>query len=140
MKDTVDLTLIYYLQDSAAWYESEREVALVILDFCKTTGIARDDIFHKTKLKLNDGYDSVQNAIQRSFGVCRLGYIDLYLIHGPLDGLAARKERRGAIFYFQEESEGLLPSIALVLSVCGTWAYPECPCPWSTRCVIVRLY
>jgi hypothetical protein len=34
MNDTVDLTPIYYLQDSGAWYEDERKVGFVILDFC----------------------------------------------------------------------------------------------------------
>lgn len=63
MKDTVDLTLIYYLQDSAAWYANEREVHLAILDFCKTTGIAWEAIFYTIKLKLNNGYDNVQKFI-----------------------------------------------------------------------------
>lgn len=88
---TVDLTLIYYLQDSAAWYENE--VGLAILDFCKTIGIARETIFHITKLKLINGYDNAKGAIQRSLNACRLGCVDLYLIHGPLSCWAAQKER-----------------------------------------------
>ncbi|KIM39239.1 hypothetical protein M413DRAFT_196118 [Hebeloma cylindrosporum] len=99
--------------DSAAWYENEREVGLAILDFCKTTGIAREAIFYTTKLKLNNGYDNVKNAIKRSLDACRLGYIDLYLIHGPLGGPAARKESWRAICDFQKESGGLLRSIGI---------------------------
>jgi len=49
LKDTVNLTLIYYLQDSAAWYENE--IGLAILDFCKTIGIARDILYNKTQIE-----------------------------------------------------------------------------------------
>jgi diketogulonate reductase-like aldo/keto reductase len=85
----------------------EREVGLAIPDFCKTTGIAiaREAIFYTTKLKLNNGYDSVKNAIQRSLDACRLGYIDLYLNHGPLGGPAARKESWRAICDFRRDPE-----------------------------------
>ncbi|KAF4613802.1 hypothetical protein D9613_008053 [Agrocybe pediades] len=98
--------------DSAAWYENEREVGQAILDFCKATNTPRSEIFYTTKLKLNNGYDKVKKAIQRSLDACRLGYIDLYLIHGPLGGPKARKESWQAICDFQKET-GLLKSVGI---------------------------
>ena len=83
-----------------------------ILDFCSKTSTPRSEVFYTTKLKLNNGYDSVKKAIQRSLDACRLGYIDLYLIHGPLGGPKARKESWQAICDFQKET-GLLKSIGI---------------------------
>lgn len=99
--------------DSAAWYENEREVGTAILDFCKETGTARSSIFYTTKLKLNNGYAKVKQAIRDSLEACGLGYIDLYLIHGPLGGPNARLESWRAICDFQRESGGLLRSIGI---------------------------
>lgn len=104
---------IYGFQDSAAWYENEREVGAAILDFCKETGTTRSTIFYTTKLKLNNGYDNVKRAIQQSLDACGLGYIDLYLIHGPLGGPNARMESWRAICDFQRESQGLIKSIGI---------------------------
>lgn len=101
------------MQDSAAWYENEREVGQAIVDFCQSTGTPRTAIFYTTKLKENNGYDRTKLAIQRSLDVCGLGYIDLYLIHGPLGGPHARKESWRAICDFKEESGGLLRSIGI---------------------------
>ncbi|PPQ84006.1 hypothetical protein CVT25_000552 [Psilocybe cyanescens] len=101
------------LEDSAAWYDNERQVGQAILDYCSATGTPRQEIFYTTKLKMNNGYDSVKKAIQRSLEACCLGYIDLYLIHGPLGGPNARKESWRAICDFQKESGGLLRSIGI---------------------------
>ncbi|KAF9048846.1 aldo-keto reductase [Panaeolus papilionaceus] len=103
----------YRLVDSAAWYENEHEVGEAILDFCKSSGTSRSDIFYTTKLKLNNGYANVKKAIQCSLEACKLGYIDLYLIHGPLGGPHARKESWRAICDFQKENPGLLRSIGI---------------------------
>ncbi|TFK33452.1 aldo-keto reductase [Crucibulum laeve] len=97
--------------DSAAWYENEKEVGQAILDFCKTADVPRSDIFFTTKLKLNNGYANVRKAIQKSLDECGLGYIDLYLIHGPLGGSKARKESWEAICDVYKE--GTLKSIGI---------------------------
>jgi len=89
--------------DSAAWYENEHECGQAILDFCKKTKTPRSDIFYTTKLKRNNGYAGVKKAIQRSLDECGLGYIDLYLIHGPLGGPKARKESWKAICDAQKD-------------------------------------
>ncbi|CAA7267462.1 unnamed protein product [Cyclocybe aegerita] len=99
--------------DSATWYENEREVGQAILDFCRTSGTPRGDVFYTTKLKLNNGYENVKKAVQRSLDVCGLGYIDLYLVHGPIGGPEARRESWRAICDFQKEHPGLLRSVGI---------------------------
>ena len=99
------------IQDSAEWYENEHEVGQAILDFCKLTGIDRSEIFFTTKLKKNNGYYRTRKAIERSLKKCGLGYIDLYLIHGPLGGSQARKESWEAIYDAQKE--GILKSAGI---------------------------
>lgn len=101
----------YRLIDSAEWYENEREVGQAILDFCKSTGTDRSEIFFTTKLKLNHGYSHAREAIQRSLEECGLGYIDLYLIHGPIGGPQARKESWQSICDAQKE--GILKSTGI---------------------------
>lgn len=98
-------------QDSATWYENEKECGQAILDFCKSSGINRDEVFFTTKLKLNNGHKNVKQAIQRSLDECGLGYIDLYLIHGPIGGPQARKESWEAVC--EAHAEGKLKSIGI---------------------------
>ena len=98
-------------QDSAEWYENEKETGQAILDFCQLSGIPRSEIFYTTKLKFNNGYDHVRRAIAKSLEDCALGYIDLYLIHGPIGGPEARRESWRAICDAQKE--GVLKSIGI---------------------------
>lgn len=60
-------------------------------------------MFYTTKLKLNNGYDAVRRSIKKSLDECGLGYIDLYLIHGPIGGPEARRESWRAICDAQKE-------------------------------------
>lgn len=101
----------YRLIDSAEWYENEKEVGQAILDFCKTTNTARSEIFYTTKLKNNNGYSKVKDAIHRSVAKCGLGYIDLYLMHGPMGGPEARQESWKAIC--DAQAEGLIRSVGI---------------------------
>ncbi|PPQ63249.1 hypothetical protein CVT24_005709 [Panaeolus cyanescens] len=101
------------IKDSAAWYENEEEVGNAIREFCKASGTPRSDVFYTTKLKLNNGYANVKKAIQRSLDACKLGYIDLYLVHGPIGGPRARKESWRAICDFQKDHPSLLRSIGV---------------------------
>ncbi|KAJ7666299.1 aldo-keto reductase [Mycena rosella] len=91
--------------DSATWYENEKECGQAILDFCKASGTPRSAVYYTTKLKLNEGYEQTLKAIQFSLDECGLGYIDLYLIHGPLGGPDARKECWRAICDAHKESK-----------------------------------
>ncbi|KIM85035.1 hypothetical protein PILCRDRAFT_6031 [Piloderma croceum F 1598] len=97
--------------DSAEWYENECECGQAILDFCKRSNVPRSEIFFTTKLRLNNGYSNVKNAIQKSLDECGLGYIDLYLIHGPIGGPQARKESWKAVCDAQKD--GKLKSIGV---------------------------
>ncbi|KAJ8072078.1 hypothetical protein PM082_015636 [Marasmius tenuissimus] len=97
--------------DSAEWYENERECGRAILDFCKQADIPRSAVFYTTKLKYNNGYDAVKRSIEKSLELCGLGYIDLYLIHGPIGGPQARLDSWRAICDFQES--GKLKSIGI---------------------------
>ncbi|KAL0578083.1 hypothetical protein V5O48_003901 [Marasmius crinis-equi] len=97
--------------DSAEWYENERECGRAILDFCKQANIPRSEIFYTTKLKYNNGYNAVKRSIERSLELCGLGYIDLYLIHGPIGGPQARLDSWRAICEVQKS--GKLKSIGI---------------------------
>ncbi|KAF9031531.1 Aldo/keto reductase [Hymenopellis radicata] len=97
--------------DSAEWYENEKEVGSAILDYCKATSLPRSEVFYTTKLKINGGYEHTKKAIQRSLDACQLGYIDLYLIHGPLGGAQARKDCWRAICDVQ--NDGLIRSAGI---------------------------
>ncbi|EIW83694.1 aldo-keto reductase [Coniophora puteana RWD-64-598 SS2] len=78
--------------DSATWYDNESECGRAIRDFCARAGTPREDIFYTTKLKINGTRASTTKAIDASLAACGLGYLDLYLIHGPIGGEKARRE------------------------------------------------
>ncbi|KIK58080.1 hypothetical protein GYMLUDRAFT_45629 [Collybiopsis luxurians FD-317 M1] len=83
--------------DSAEWYENEQDCGRAISDFCQKHDVPRSNVFFTTKLKYNNGYQGVTRSIQKSIDKCGLGYIDLYLIHGPIGGKNARLESWRAI-------------------------------------------
>ncbi|KAF5341370.1 hypothetical protein D9758_012283 [Tetrapyrgos nigripes] len=97
--------------DSAEWYENERECGQAILDFCHKNNIPRSSVFYTSKLKNNNGYERVKRAIEKSVKDCGLGYIDLYLVHGPIGGPKARLESWKAVVDAQKE--GKLKSIGI---------------------------
>lgn len=76
--------------DSAEWYENEEECGRAIRDFLKESGTSRAEIFYTTKLMKNIDYDHALRALKKSLDISGLGYIDLYLIHGPLPTKKAR--------------------------------------------------
>ncbi|KAK1221941.1 hypothetical protein PQX77_015231 [Marasmius sp. AFHP31] len=110
-EELIDRSEYRNTQDSAEWYENERECGRAILDFCKQADIPRSDIFYTTKLKYNNGYDAVKRSIEKSLELCGLDYIDLYLIHGPIGGPQARLDSWRAICDFQVS--GKLKSIGI---------------------------
>jgi diketogulonate reductase-like aldo/keto reductase len=76
----------YRLIDTAAMYGNEEEVGKAI----RESGIAREDIFVTTKLWNSDhGYENALNAFEKSLNRLDIGYIDLFLIHWPVEGLRA---------------------------------------------------
>ena len=73
--------------DTAKLYANERDVGKAIRD----SGIPRDEIFVTTKLWNDDhGYEKTLKAFDKSLKKLNIGYIDLYLIHWPVEKI--RKE------------------------------------------------
>jgi diketogulonate reductase-like aldo/keto reductase len=92
--------------DTAAFYGNEKEVGKAI----NTSTIPREEIFVTTKLRNSDhGYEQAFKAFQESYDKLGLEYIDLYLIHWPVQGL--RLDSWKALEKIQQE--GLCKSIGV---------------------------
>lgn len=76
------LAVGYRLIDTAAAYFNEEAVGAAI----KKSGISREELFITTKLWIQDaGYENAKKAFQVSLDKLGLDYIDLYLIHQPMN-------------------------------------------------------
>ena len=76
------LSVGYRLIDTAAAYFNEEAVGAAL----KKSGIPREELFITTKLWIQDaGYESAKKAFQTSLDKLGLDYIDLYLIHQPMN-------------------------------------------------------
>ncbi|WP_428909417.1 aldo/keto reductase [Niallia sp. Krafla_26] len=85
VKNTVKtaLELGYRSIDTAAYYDNEDDVGQAI----RESGIPREDIFVTTKVWNGDqGYEETLAAFEKSRNELGLDYIDLYLIHWPVQG------------------------------------------------------
>lgn len=72
----------YRLIDTAAAYFNEEAVGRAI----KKSGIPREELFITTKLWIQDaGYENAKKAFQISMDKLGLDYLDLYLIHQPMN-------------------------------------------------------
>jgi len=81
------LEIGYRLIDTAAIYRNEKDVGKAI----RKSGIPRDEIFITTKRwNADHGYKSAIAACERSLRRLGTSYIDLYLIHWPVEGLRNR--------------------------------------------------
>jgi diketogulonate reductase-like aldo/keto reductase len=77
----------YRLVDTASMYGNEEDVGEAV----GKSGIPREEIFITTKLWNSDhGFDKTLAACEESLKKLGLSYVDLYLIHWPVEGL--RKE------------------------------------------------
>ncbi|SDF46748.1 Aldo/keto reductase [Fontibacillus panacisegetis] len=73
--------------DTAAIYENEESVGQAILAGMKETGVSRQDLFITSKVWNADlGYESTIAAYETSLKKLGLDYLDLYLIHWPVEG------------------------------------------------------
>lgn len=75
--------------DTAAAYQNERGVGQAVRD----SRLPRKEIFLTTKVwndGIRGGYDAVLKACDRSLGLLKTDYIDLYLLHWPI---AAKVDR-----------------------------------------------
>lgn len=72
----------YRLIDTAAVYGNEAGVGRAIT----TSGVPREELFITTKLwNADQGYDKTLAAFDKSLGRLGLDYVDLYLIHWPME-------------------------------------------------------
>lgn len=72
----------YRLIDTAASYGNEREVGLAVTE----SAIPRGEVFITTKVwNADQGYDQTLRACQKSLTELGMGYVDLYLIHWPVE-------------------------------------------------------
>ncbi len=76
------LSVGYRLIDTAAAYFNEEAVGAAI----QKSGISREELFITTKLWIQDaGYESAKKAFEISMQKLGLDYLDLYLIHQPMN-------------------------------------------------------
>jgi 2,5-diketo-D-gluconate reductase A len=72
----------YRLVDTASRYYNEKAVGAALAD----AGVPRNELFITTKLWFKDhGYAKTKDAFRVSLDNLRLDYVDLYLIHQPLN-------------------------------------------------------
>jgi diketogulonate reductase-like aldo/keto reductase len=80
----------YRMIDTAGYYRNERDVGEAL----RTSGIPREDVFITTKLMNEDhGYEKAIAGCERSLRLLGLDYVDLYLIHWPVERLRAEAWR-----------------------------------------------
>ncbi|MCY7835051.1 aldo/keto reductase [Bacillus haynesii] len=73
--------------DTAAIYGNEEGVGQGIREGLKEAGISREDLFVTSKVWNDDlGYDETIAAYEASLEKLGLDYLDLYLIHWPVEG------------------------------------------------------
>ncbi|OIK08942.1 aldo/keto reductase [Bacillus sp. MUM 13] len=73
--------------DTAAIYENEEGVGQGIREGLKEAGITREELFVTSKVWNSDlGYETAMAAYELSLKKLGLDYLDLYLIHWPVEG------------------------------------------------------
>jgi methylglyoxal/glyoxal reductase len=76
--------------DTAELYGNEMDVGRAL----RESGIRRDDVFITTKVwNSHQGYDSTLQACEGSLGRLGLSFVDLYLIHWPVQGFGDKTWR-----------------------------------------------
>lgn len=69
--------------DTAKFYANERDVGAGV----RSSDVPREEVFVVTKLWNSDhGYEQTLQAFERSNNALGLDYVDLYLIHWPVEG------------------------------------------------------
>ncbi|MBY0097348.1 aldo/keto reductase [Mesobacillus maritimus] len=77
----------YRSVDTAAIYQNEEGVGKGIQEGLKEAGISREELFVTSKVWNSDlGYESTLAAYETSLKKLGLEYLDLYLIHWPVEG------------------------------------------------------
>lgn len=80
------IKLGYRSIDTAAIYENEAGVGQAIQEGIKEAGISREELFITSKVWNSDlGYESTIAAYETSLKKLGLDYLDLYLVHWPVE-------------------------------------------------------
>jgi len=80
---TLALELGYIHIDTASMYNNEEDVGAALQE----SNLPREKLFITSKVHTSEvGYDSTLEAFERSLQKLKLSYIDLYLIHKPVEG------------------------------------------------------
>jgi diketogulonate reductase-like aldo/keto reductase len=88
----------YRLLDTAQMYNNERYVGEAV----KSSSIPREEIFVTTKLDNNQhGYDKSKRSFDESLRKLKLNYVDLFLIHWPIEGVRLESWRALTDIYNQ---------------------------------------
>ncbi|MCA1056556.1 aldo/keto reductase [Rossellomorea aquimaris] len=96
----------YLSIDTAAVYENEESVG----EGVRQSGAKRDDLFITSKVWNSDqGYDTTLKAFETSLKKLEMDYLDLYLIHWPVEGKYKDTWKALERLY----SEGLVKSIGV---------------------------
>lgn len=85
MKETIDAALEagYRHFDTASFYDNEKALG----DALRNLNVSREELFITTKVWNDDlGYEETLKAFEISLKKLQLDYIDLYLIHWPIEG------------------------------------------------------
>ena len=80
---TLALELGYIHIDTASMYKNEEDVGAAVQE----SNLPRENLFITAKVHTSEvGYDATLEAFERSLQKLKLSYIDLYLIHKPVEG------------------------------------------------------
>jgi len=94
----------YRLIDTASLYANERSVGRAVRD----SEINRSDVFVTTKLWNSDhGYDNALKAFDESMEKLALDYVDLYLVHYPVEGLRLETWKAMEVIAKDERCKGI---------------------------------
>jgi len=97
--------------DTARVYGNEQDVGAAV----RASGIPREEIFVTTKLWNDDhGYDAARRAFDASVARLGLDYIDLYLIHWPVQGLRLESWRAFETLFAEKRARAIGVSNYLV--------------------------
>ncbi|HDX9641510.1 MULTISPECIES: aldo/keto reductase [Bacillus] len=89
--------------DTAAIYGNEKAVGEGIRAGIKEAGISREDLFITSKVWNSDqGYETTLAAYEESLKKLELDYLDLYLVHWPVEGKYKESWRALETLYKEE--------------------------------------
>ena len=98
------LNIGYRHIDTASLYGNEADVAMAL----RENGLGREEVFITTKVWNNDqGYDSTLRACDGSLRRLGLTYVDLYLIHWPVQGMSEDTWRAMVRLYQESKARAI---------------------------------